>query len=254
MKDEQIKEEKLDEILHDYRDDIVANDDKCKGIRDKWDGYSSLQKAIEFKKLEIHVERYNFGKNNPYDLYWPNYKNEYATTDIMNGWWYCFKQLFGCKSKSNIEHYLKTDNTLMELFKLLKANKQEYSDDEKKEIIQSFLKYLAVVYTIGNMTPAPINPGGQFECWEYKLVKYGENYKEGYIVCLRFQDYINSKVWKSTDFKSDPKGYIDSRIDKIIRRGYRIVMKKETIEYTEAEEKHIVELKKCLQDRITSKF
>ena len=210
-------------LLHDFRDDIVKNNKKCVEIKENWNRYNSLEKAIEFKKLEIHVEADMDVKKKAFSSYCPEFATEYITADIMNGWWYCFKTIY--KLDESRKAFRKNhDNMLSQMV-----------NSEEEETLR---KYLKVVYTIGNMTPAPYNPGGkgygEIDFWEYKLERYGKLYHNynGDIDKLLFQDYepyiagIKGVKYREYMETFDLVGYMNDRIDLIIKRGYRILNKR----------------------------
>ena len=232
----------IEMTLHDYRRDIVMQTNKEKW--NDWDKWNILQKTLEYEldKTVKDVESYEFVKKKIFSSYCPNYKKEYVTADIMNGWWYCFKELFDHKimSRQNDKEKIKINDFLedlkgkdnKELVKLISNKlKTEYKDrDDKEKICESFIRFLKVVYTTGNMTPAPINPsqGRGLDTWEYKLGTYKEMYHdyEGDKEKLLFQDYCEQNVikpyTKTADFKKYPAKYMNSRTELIIRRAYRV--------------------------------
>ncbi len=210
-------------LLHDFRDDIVKNNKKCSNINKDWDKSDSLKKAIEFKKLGIHIEADMDVKRKAFSSYCPGFVDEYITADIMNGWWYCFKTIYKL-------------NESRKAFRNKHYNMLPRMVNSKEE--KTLEKYLKVVYTIGNMTPAPYNPGGrgygEIDFWEYKLERYGKLYHDynGDIDILMFQDYvpyiagIKDVKYRKYMETFDLVGYMNDRIDLIIKRGYRILNKR----------------------------
>ena len=215
-------------LLHDFRDDIVKNNEKCSNINKDWDKSDSLKKAIEFKKLGIHVEADMDVKRKAFSSYCPGFLDEYITADIMNGWWTCVKILFDIKNIGD----LKTNSYSLD----------DLNDEELKKSLDVFLK---IAYTIGNITPAPINKHyDNLDSWEYKLSRTKElyhdyNYDKNKLL---FQDYFEEgkliSNCKLEDFKNNPTKFIDNRVNLILKRGYRIV-KKEKLE--EKDLKNVIE-------------
>ena len=239
-----IEDVQIREILHDYRSDIVKGDQENVDKWKKWDNWNILQKTLEYELDEkmSHVESNLDVKKLAFSRYCSNYKEEYATADIMNGWWYCFKELFNHEITSRQNDKDKVNSFLKDLKgeeneKLVNSIsnnlKIEYKvRNDKEKICEAFIRFLKVVYTIGNMTPAPKNPsqGLGLDTWEYKLDTYKEMYHdyEGDKEKLRFQDYYNQNVikpaWTTKKFHEDPAGYMNSRTELILKRAYRIIV------------------------------
>ncbi len=234
------------DILHDYREDVLGQGterwrehkiDLLKQTKKEWDSAKNiLAKTLVYEVSPVckDVEGYSFVCKDSFREYCDNYEKKYSTADIMNGWWYCFKIFF----PDVLSGRRQSDATRKNMKKLIVkigdkkdkdvigVIKEDYPCSNENDI-KMFLSFLRVVYTIGNMTPAPINPpiGGGSDMWEYKLKKYRKMYHDykGDIDTLFFQDYDLKKiVWTTDQIKNDPAGYFGSRIDLIIRRGYRI--------------------------------
>ncbi len=221
-----IENETLNKILHDYRDDVV---DKFQNmdLKKRWHEASNdiIKKTLiyEFEPLCHDVEKYEFVKESAFSDYCQEYDNLYVTSDIMNGWWYCFKTVYKL-------------NESRKAFRNKHYNMLPRMVNSKEE--KTLEKYLKVVYTIGNMTPAPYNPGGrgygEIDFWEYKLERYGKLYQDcnGDIDILMFQDYvpyiagIKDVKYRKYMETFDLVGYMNDRIDLIIKRGYRILNKR----------------------------
>ena len=137
-----------------------------------------------------------------YENYVVQASEKYATADIMNGWWYCFKTLFGLDST----HRRKGHPQVPEVMEKIKDIEEEdlpgflfenypmgNPGSFSKDCYAAFLKYVKVVYTPGNITPAPINPspGKGLDDWEYKLNRYKKLYHDyhGDVIQLLFQDF-----------------------------------------------------------------
>ena len=211
-------------ILHDYRDDII-----CKERISDWNNLNILARTLEYE-LDSDckdVEGYPFVCKCAFAEYCVDYKEKYATADIMNGWWTCFKNIFGINSRNDNEK--KT-----ELLNLAKENKTDEIiekisfDREKQEVYESLTRFLKVVYTTGNITPAPINPGGRgLDCWEYKLNNYQSLYHDqrGDIEILHFEDYNCKEIPEYYKIVGDPDElikYMNSRVELILKRSCRI--------------------------------
>lgn len=172
--------------------------------------------------------------------------DEYITADIMNGWWYCFKELLDIGYRKNKQRIpnpklvslqnkvcrISNESELLEL--LMENGNKKYKNNP--DIYKSLLRFLKVVYTIGNLTPATINPGAdKLDSWEYKLNKYKRMYHDnnGDIDKLCFQDYCEGKEVKKSisikEFQMNPIEYMDSRVEYIFRRAYRIINNGEKI-------------------------
>lgn len=119
-------------------------------------------------------------KNGGYVL--QNNKGLTITSDLMSGRWWFMKKLMGVKEgkKTRSELSLLYYNDIEPFRKLqgedlysVLVRKYGYND----EMWKNFISYLNVVYTIGNMTPAGANPGGNgCDNWISKLKKLHNNY------------------------------------------------------------------------------
>lgn len=253
------------ELLHDYREDVLDSSNynrspkkqnAVKKERDNWDKAKNiLAKTLVYElaapSICGHVESYDFVKKNAFNKYCEKYKEEYKTSDIMNGWWFCFKRIFNVTNgrfhKDTIELKNKildkirqiNDEDLIQLYKELEVNPIE---------LKVFLGYLRIAYTIGNLTPAPVNPGGRYlgeiDFWEYKLFRYKCLYHdyEGDIYKLKFEDYseIIKEQYTYKDYMRsfNLENYMNERIELILKRGWRIINKEKI------DEKNLIELKK----------
>lgn len=227
----------IDEILYDYRLDIVKRSPYYKN----WNSWNIFHKTISFElSSSKDVESYPYVKTKVFD-WLKDFDKKYKTADIMNGWWFCFKTVFNRKNLSRSGKEAKEIES--EICKVFDNNNE---DDARKEILEEFQieskkyewleKYLKVVYTMGNMTPAPINPGGggygSIDFWEYKLDTYKTLYHdyEGDKDILYFQDYGNTGLpEKYSDFidQLDIIEFMGKRINLILKRAYRIKTGKE---------------------------
>lgn len=92
-----IENETLNKILHDYRDDVVDQFQNI-DLKKRWHEASNdiIEKTLiyEFEPLCHDVEKYEFVKKSAFSYYCQEYDNLYVTSDIMNGWWYCFKTIY----------------------------------------------------------------------------------------------------------------------------------------------------------------
>lgn len=241
-------------ILHDYREDVLNRKnnrmkdnrrEKLKVDKREWDKcHNILGKTLIYELSEVcgDVEDYSLVQTEAFSPYCKNYASEYKTADIMNGWWYCFKYIFQLESrtdKKNIEKLkdkIKEEENDESVIKTLMKSEYKYPKFDK-EVYRALFRYLRVVYTIGNLTPVPINPRADYlDSWEYKLSKYIGLYHDhnGDKDILRFQDYYDSKgeiknSYTKNGFENDPVEYLDSRTDLIIKRGYRILHENDII-------------------------
>ena len=180
----------------------------------------------------------------------------------MNGWWCCFRCLFEPGGSRKGEQAKKLELEIMEEIKdkdneaALHAVKGIYNNRSSEvfdfNLFRTLLKYLSLVYTIGNMAPAPFNPGGggfgEIDLWEYKLYRYEGLYHDGKgdIDRLHFEDYRKyagkiknlSLIDYMKDF--DIGNYMEERIDLILRRGYRIVSGKPV------RDEELADIKSCI--------
>lgn len=135
-------------------------------------------------------------KNGGYVL--QNNKGLTITSDLMSGRWWFMKKLMGVKEgkKTRSELSLLYYNDIEsfrtsqdeDLYSVL-VRKYGYND----EIWKNFISYLNVVYTIGNMTPAGANPGGNgCDNWSNKLEKLHKYYFGG----KSYSDKSIIKKWK----------------------------------------------------------
>ncbi|MDD6216208.1 MAG: hypothetical protein PUB28_05550 [Roseburia sp.] len=226
--------------LHDFREDIIKKKHN-KNYWNNWDDWNILYRTLAYELSSSRdVESYGYVKMQVLK-YFPNckeYLNGTIALDIMNGWWFCFKTLFGLENR-------KSEKTKL-FFKQLNEEIINVTEDDlcdkimneykiKKEYIKSLLDYLHVVYTIGNITPVSNNLHADcFDSWEYKLLKQDwqkctENidYMEYFVL----GDYSKQKQWwndikKSSDSKAVIFKYMNNRIELIKERGEKIVNRK----------------------------
>lgn len=155
--------------------------------------------------------------------------------DIMTGWWNPFKYFLGLSdsiSRESIEDMINNDKfpsekesieeTLSleeieelspEIINKVNGTKlvewiQKQNSDISVKYIHKFLRFLRVVYTIGNIIPAPDNPspggrGGKgLDTWQYKLeytIKGGNSVKWKNYIDYSFDgwnDFIESNYLK----------------------------------------------------------
>lgn len=224
------------DYLHDFRQDIVKKK-RDKKYWKNWDTWNILYKTLAYELSSSRdVESYEDVKTQVFE-YFPDYSKYIkgtATLDIMNGWWFCFKYLFGLDEKANrggtsTKEYLlnlnasiKDFNKESDLIKFICKN-----NGIKEEYIKSLLDFLKVVYTIGNITPININSHADcFDSWEYKLfVSDSVKYIKGYEKYFLYDGYYKEQRKWGMDFRSsDDKEkvileYMNSRIDLIKERG-----------------------------------
>ena len=161
-------------ILHDYRDDIVAK--KRASIWKEWGNRNILYKTISYElSASRDVESYAYVKQKAFENYWPNYK-DYKTADIMNGWWYCFKDVFDINDSRRSDKTLQFLNQIkssiegMNDYEVVEYLCGEYKKD--KSLYITLLEFLKLIYTIGNITPAKENRNrSKRDNWEDKLRK-----------------------------------------------------------------------------------
>ena len=245
-----IEEKTLNDIFHDYRDDVFKSKKLHwrKEYREKFDFFEAkwFEETNYLKKTLIYaltcsnvdVEFHETVKST-YSLYCANYESKYSTADLMNGWWYCFKTIYSRKEKLTRKLFrekyrfnIHKDNGCQNIL--------DYIEDiasyiESQEEYDTLCAFLAIVYSAGNMTPAPINPSAQLDAWEFKQDRYKKLYKDPeYKQELLLMDYDSMLVFD----KNDLKGYMESRIEKILKRSYRISKKayKDEISKDEYEE------------------
>lgn len=106
------------------------------------------------------------------------------TSDVMSGRWMFMKQLMkaDCK-KDNRQELIEK---LFDDIKIYRECKDEelcnilsnkYGRDHETETWENLLSYLDIVYTIGNLTPAGANPGGNgYDNWTSKLTTLYKRY------------------------------------------------------------------------------
>lgn len=107
------------------------------------------------------------------------------TSDLMSGRWWFMKKLMGEEEGKN---------TRLELSQLYYKDIESFRTSQGEELYsklvekygynqkiwKNFISYLNVVYTIGNMTPAGANPGGNgYDNWIIKLEKLHKCYFGG---------------------------------------------------------------------------
>ncbi len=254
MKNIDLDDKDIERIFHDYRETILNLNPNNRNIeyekayvnlRNSWNSASnSLEQSLiyELSPLCKHVENYSIVRKDAYQYYESDNMNgslldQYAHADIMNGWWYCFKFMFGLvdrKKKSGIEeikNIIKEKENKDVPKVLLKYAREKGIKTYDEEAYKWLICFMRLAYTVGNITPAPINPSADpLDSWEYKLNQYQHMYHDyrGDIKNLYFLDYVdNEQIIKQNtildDFKNNPGEYIQSRVELIIRRGYRIL-------------------------------
>ncbi len=197
---------------------------------DDWGNWNVLQQTLEFELSHArHVESRSYVQNDglimndSYKEYVRNF-SEYETADLMNGWWYCFKTLFDLTSR-NGESPRRYEARLL---KDIKDKNDEQALEViinngyaccEKEALRLLFRFLKVVYTMGNITPAAVNPRADaWDSWEYKLLKYKDRFHKDYIQKLHFEEYENNGA-----VFANVNEYMESRTDRIISRGLRIL-------------------------------
>ena len=131
---------------------------------------------------------------------------DHFNADIMTGWFNPFKHLVGLNSRKEInidflnEIPSEKNSNLIEWFK--KKNSKI-----NKICIKSFLRFLGLIYTAGNIIPAPINwkSGSSLDGWDYKfkIIVSDNNNAQGLI----WKDYINNS-YIGNDFKEKANHFI----------------------------------------------
>lgn len=218
-----MKSTSLDFILHDFRNDIV--DRKRALIWKGWERWNVLYKTISYElSASKDVESYTYVKQKAFATYCPNYQKSYATADIMNGWWYCFKVVFDINGGRH-------DDETIRLLKEIKSDVERMDDYEvveylcnkyrkEKSLYITLLEFLKVVYTIGNITPAKENKNrSRLDNWETKLGVVDWSIEETKELC--FEMYDSKKVINYIE--TDIKEYMVERIDLILKRAIQIV-------------------------------
>ena len=104
---------------------------------------------------------------------------EAFNADVMTGWWNPFKYFMGMNSRKDIsENLLKMippKNDDDEIVGWL----QEYVKDADDEDCRALIEFLKIVYTAGNIIPAPLNWKGQgMDAWDCKMTCILENILE----------------------------------------------------------------------------
>ncbi|EFZ33636.1 hypothetical protein NQ504_09805 [Ligilactobacillus ruminis] len=96
-------------------------------------------------------------------------KEDTFNADIMTGWWNPCKYFIGLKSRTDITpEFLKEIPQKRDcLFDWVK----DKNPDIKEKHFNSFISFLEIVYTAGNLIPAPLNwkAGRSLDGWDYKL-------------------------------------------------------------------------------------
>ncbi len=225
-----IEDKILKHIFHDYRDDVFNSIN----VNSLWIKY---RKEFEFFKTKWFEETDYLKKTLIYELtrscgdveyhetvkstysgYCANYESKYSTADIMNGWWYCFKTIYSRAIYSRKEKFTRRLFRKKYRFNDIEGIASYIASQEEYNTLRAFL---AIVYSAGNMTPAPINPPEQLGAWELKQNRHQRLYNDPeYKQELLFMDYDSELVYD----KNNLKGYMESRIEKILKRGYRISM------------------------------
>lgn len=226
-------------LLHDYRDDIVERKHKS-DLFDwgQWPDWHILYKTLAYERCSSRdVESYPYVRNailEGHEVFKGCFDSPYIpfTFDIMNGWWFCFKDIFHIdnivrNSKSEKDKKAK-DESLQRMMDIMKKNGEECGEliktyNVQYELFESFINYLRVVYTVGNITPVPKGCNrysGDLDTWEYKINRDGSKYSGNYIERLCFNDYDNKIITKE-EYEKDKTSYLKGRTILIMKRGLR---------------------------------
>ncbi len=100
-------------------------------------------------------------------------KMEVFSADLMTGWWNPFKMFIKMDGRNSLnKDFLGTIPEAKDGIIEWLMDKSNATESE----CNSFLQFLDVVYTPGNLIPAPVNWKGQGpDTWDYKLKKIREN-------------------------------------------------------------------------------
>lgn len=268
--------------LLDLRDEFIDDEVKAKGVIYKTLWFAAKGIDVEYSKAA--VDSYNkytvFAENNKSIIKNETEENrldvcngERIYADLMNGWWYPFKVLFGLQGKKEkiCENLIKKLDEKAELndtiaFETLYEGKK-YNEALRKALV----KFLNVVYTIGNMTPTvQITRANMLDNWNYKLLNQmysGATYFGVVttddlfkIVCEKYyyQDYITNaeeeplealkNYIKVKDFRNNPKEYFEYYTERVLRRGCRICFCTNKISEEEWQQKYD-NCKSCLEKK-----
>lgn len=229
-------------IFEDYRQDIVARK-RNKSYWGQWSKWNVLYQTLAYElSSSKDVENYSYVRTKAFEYYaeYSQYVGNDFSADIMNGWWGCFKTIFGIKTGRTVESTKDFLRKLMEdIAGLNETQTIVYLNTTKKysinsDILSVLMKFLSLVYTIGNITPIPkhcnIN-AGLLDCWEYKLFVSDRVYftKPGYIEYLCYDDYNPNRKWwleiseETADKTTVIYEYMKSRINLIEKRGIEIL-------------------------------
>ena len=223
-------------MRHDYREDIVKRK-RDKEYWGNWSNWNILYKTLAYETSSSKdVERYSYVRNEIleyYDVKISDYVGKNYSFDIMNGWWYCFKELFCLDSRKSSETKAFMERMKQEIYKINRKDALvEYLVENyclKKETAGCLIEYLEVVYTIGNIVPVPKGANrhaDNLDSWEYKInssfLKYqGSDYNDYF----HFNEYTNMIFKIDKENKEDSIfQYMNTRISLIKNRGefYRI--------------------------------
>lgn len=237
----------MDEFrMHDFRRDVVVKK-RQKEYWGNWDNWNILYRTLAYELSSSgDVENYKYVQQQVLDCFpdYSKYTKGTGTLDIMNGWWFCFKTLFDITTS-------RTSEETREKLEQLRDQVGEFSEKKENDLaeyvaeknnikidyVKTFLEYLRVVYTIGNITPVSNNRhADQFDSWESKLHAEWMEYKKEtkYIDYFVFKDYenIGQTKWsdelkkEGNDQKEVVSEYMKSRIELIKKRGKEIVGRK----------------------------
>ncbi len=215
----------------------------------KWENANNiLEKTLIYELCPAckDVEGYKIVKDLAFCKYNNKITEKYSDADIMNGWWPIFKKIF--KIEYRIDKHKKSNVKIEDLYEISKGKKEDelascLSKKHKieKEIIKDLFAFLKVVYTIGNISPVPrgCNIRASRDQWEYKVKNRIGCYDELSSEELFLEDYDIENIFEELDDKK----YIEDRIDRIIKRGYRICYHQR---FGEEELKEIEKIKKSL--------
>lgn len=219
-------------IEHDYRKDIVERK-LDKEYWGNWDSWNILYKTLAYEiSSSGHVERYWYVRDALsalYDEELEKYVGSDYTFDVMNGWWNCFKVLFNLGARKAFETKKFMEKMMKEIVgikgkeELIEFISRQYSLKEKT--VETFILFLELVYTCGNIAPVPKGMNkhaDNWDSWEYKLnssflIYKCDNYKEYF----HFGEYSSNEIFQmdKNDKETSVCQYMSARVKLIRNRG-----------------------------------
>ena len=184
--------------MKDYRIDLLKEYNE---LYRNWEQNNMLYNSLKFYQL------FNCDVENS-SLIIPLIKGTGLKNDIMTSWWkptkwFLFRTTNGSR-KELTKYLLEKIPRGLDISKLrISLSKIRYEDDSKEigiDVVEAFMDFLKVIYSLGNMTSsARTTTGGALDNWDAKLFKMKKHYTDKewkrYVEQNGFQDYFKDNIY-----------------------------------------------------------